>query len=76
MSDTICIVDDEENILTTLSPHLQDEGYQVLTAQSGEEALKIIQMEPPDVVLLDIWMSSQLFTKKNLKLVMQKISLK
>ncbi len=56
MSDTICIVDDEENILTTLSPHLQDEGYQVLTAKSGEEALKVIQMEPPDVVLLDIWM--------------------
>ena len=56
MSGTICIVDDEQTILDSLSPILQDERYQVMTAKSGEEALKVIPMEPPDVVLLDIWM--------------------
>lgn len=56
MSGTICIVDDEPSILNTLSSILEDEGYQVTLAKTGEEALKVIQMEPPDVVILDIWM--------------------
>jgi len=56
MSGTICIVDDEPSILNTLSSILEDEGYQVMLAKTGEEALKVIQMEPPDVVILDIWM--------------------
>ena len=56
MSGTICIVDDEIEILNTLGGILADEGYQVLTAQDGGDALNIIQAEAPDVVLLDIWM--------------------
>ena len=56
MSGTICIVDDEPSILDTLSSILEDERYQVAVAKTGEEALKVIQMEVPDVVLLDIWM--------------------
>ena len=56
MSGTICIVDDEPSILNTLSSILEDEGYQVTLAKNGGEALKVIQMEPPDVVILDIWM--------------------
>ena len=56
MSGTICIVDDEPSILNTLSSILEDERYQVAIAKTGEEALKVIQMEVPDVVLLDIWM--------------------
>ena len=56
MSGTICIVDDEPSILNTLSSILEDERYQVTIAKTGEEALKVIQMEVPDVVLLDIWM--------------------
>ena len=56
MSGTICVVDDEPSILNTLSSILEDEGYQVALAKNGEEALKVIQMEPPDVVILDIWM--------------------
>ena len=56
MSDTICIVDDEQPNLDGLSPILEDEGYQVTVATSGEDALQVIQREPPDVVLLDIWM--------------------
>ena len=55
MPDTICIVDDEPAILNTLSSILEDEGYQVTIAKTGREALGVIQQEPPDVVLLDIW---------------------
>ena len=56
MSGTICIVDDEPSILNTLSSILEDGGYQVTIAKTGGEALKVIQMEPPDIVMLDIWM--------------------
>ncbi len=56
MSGSICIVDDEPSILNTLRSILEDERYQVTVAKTGGEALKVIQMEVPDVVLLDIWM--------------------
>ena len=56
MSRNICIVDDEPSILNTLSSILEDEGYQVSLAKSGTEALKLIRAEPPELVILDIWM--------------------
>ena len=56
MPGNICIVDDEPSILNTLSSILEDEGYQVSLAKSGAEALKLIRAEPPELVLLDIWM--------------------
>ncbi len=56
MAETICIVDDEPAILNTLSSILEDEGYQVIVAKSGLEALKVVRSESPDLVVLDIWM--------------------
>ena len=56
MFPVILIVDDETTILKSLSGILSDEGYEVLTASNGYEALKIIEEESPDLVLLDIWM--------------------
>lgn len=56
MAESILIVDDEIAILNSLSQILEDEGYQVMVAKSGQEALKIIVNETPDLVLLDIWM--------------------
>jgi two-component system, NtrC family, nitrogen regulation response regulator NtrX len=56
MSASILIVDDEESILTALSSILQDEGYDVTVVMSGTEALRIYTMDPPDLMLLDIWM--------------------
>jgi len=56
MSGNICIVDDEPSILNTLSSILEDEGHHVSIAKSGTEALKLIRGEPPDLVILDIWM--------------------
>ncbi len=56
MSASILIVDDEESILTSLNSILQDEGYEVMLAKNGVEALRIYTMDPPDLMLLDIWM--------------------
>lgn len=53
---TILVVDDEESIQQSLRGILTDEGYRVITVGSGEEALKIIEEELPDLVLLDIWL--------------------
>ena len=52
MAETICIVDDEPAILNTLSSILEDEGYQVIVAKSGLEALKVVRSESPDLVIL------------------------
>jgi len=56
VAETICLIDDEPAILNTLSSILEDEGYQVLVAKSGLEALKVVRSESPDLVILDIWM--------------------
>lgn len=56
MSASILIVDDEEAIRTSLRSILEDEGYQVAVASSGQDALKIYGTDPPDLMILDIWM--------------------
>ncbi|KQC11149.1 MAG: Fis family transcriptional regulator [Smithella sp. SDB] len=56
MNETILVVDDEESICQSLKAILTDEGYQVLVAGSGEEAIKIVDEEMPQLVLLDIWL--------------------
>ena len=56
MARTILIVDDEKNILRSLEGILSDEGFAVLSAESGVEALEMIKESTPDLVLLDIWM--------------------
>ena len=56
MSKTILIVDDEESICQSLGGVLADDGYEVMTAGSGEEALKIVEEEMLSLVLLDIWL--------------------
>ncbi|MCB2166784.1 MAG: sigma-54 dependent transcriptional regulator [Deltaproteobacteria bacterium] len=56
MFPSILIVDDEPSIVQSLKGLLVDEGFDVMTAPNGYEALKIIESESPDLVLLDIWM--------------------
>lgn len=56
MKQKILVVDDEIAILQSLKGVLQDEGYKVSVAATGEEALGEIQRDLPDLVLLDIWM--------------------
>lgn len=52
----ILIVDDEKNILKLYKAELEDEGYTVVTASSGKEALEVFEREKPDLVTLDILM--------------------
>ena len=56
MNETILVVDDEVTICQSLKAILEDEGYQVLVAGSGEEAINIVAEEMPQLVLLDIWL--------------------
>ncbi len=56
MYKTILVVDDEESICQSLQGILSDEGYEVRSVGSGEEALKAVEEDPPDLVLLDIWL--------------------
>jgi len=50
----ILIVDDEVNIRKLYKSELEDEGYDVVTAASGAEALQLLRDAAPDLVILDI----------------------
>jgi len=52
----ILVVDDEDNILTLFEDELTDAGYRVSTADTGEQALDLIEEDVPDLVVLDIRM--------------------
>ena len=54
--NSILVIDDENSIIETLSSILEDEGYDVVTASSGEKGLKMLSKHNPDIILLDIWM--------------------
>jgi CheY-like chemotaxis protein len=52
----VCIVDDEENIREIYSTAFSKSGYDVVTAADGEEGLKVIREQSPDIALIDITM--------------------
>ena len=52
----ILIVDDEKEIRDLIEIYLKSEGYETLKAADGEEALKILSMEEPDLIILDVMM--------------------
>lgn len=56
MQHKILIVDDEQSILSTLKGSLEDEGFSTVLASTGENALKIIDSQEIDLVLLDVWL--------------------
>ncbi len=56
MARTILVVDDEESIIQSLNGILTDEGFEVISANSGVAAIEKIEDVMPDLVLLDIWM--------------------
>ena len=51
---TILVVDDEEDILELVKLHLSREGFTVILAETGEQALKLVQTQPPGLVVLDL----------------------
>jgi two-component system response regulator ChvI len=56
MKHTIALVDDDRNILTSVSMTLEQEGYTVRTYTDGESALQAINAKPVDLAVLDIKM--------------------
>ncbi|MNK23890.1 Alkaline phosphatase synthesis transcriptional regulatory protein PhoP [compost metagenome] len=52
----ILIVDDEKDILDLIAFNLNREGYQVSTAQNGEEAINVAKQVNPDLIILDVMM--------------------
>lgn len=54
MGTRILTVEDDERIRTAVRLALEDEGWEVVEAASGEEALTAFRRQPPDVVLIDI----------------------
>jgi DNA-binding response OmpR family regulator len=50
----ILIVDDDQNILRLYKEELEEEGYQIVTASNGQEAMDQFEKENPDLVTLDI----------------------
>jgi len=55
----ILIVDDEPDIRQLVSEILEDEGYEVSTAENAEKAKELRRKRRPDLILLDIWMPGQ-----------------
>ena len=56
MSKKILIVDDDAEIRKVLGIYLENEGYEILKAENGEQALKFIDENEISLVLLDIMM--------------------
>lgn len=56
----ILLVDDDPDFLFLCRRILEAEGYQVMEARSGSQALEMMRKTPPDLVLLDVMMSTTL----------------
>lgn len=56
MTSKILIADDEPNILITLEYLMKREGYEVVLARDGQEAIEVLRRERPRLVLLDVMM--------------------
>jgi DNA-binding response OmpR family regulator len=52
----LLIVDDDANLLVVLAEQLRDDGYEVVTARDGEEALRRLAVGWPDLVIVDMMM--------------------
>ena len=63
MSKTIALVDDDRNILTSISMALEREGYKVQTYIDGQSALIGLSRNPPDLAVVDLKMPKLTFIK-------------
>lgn len=56
MASTILVVDDERRLVAVVEAYLRQEGYRVVTASNGREALFVARQEKPDLIVLDVMM--------------------
>ena len=54
MNGKILVIDDEKFITKSIKQHLEKEGCEVMTAETGEEGVEIFKADPPDIILLDL----------------------
>ena len=52
----VLVAEDDEDILALVVFDLQDEGYEVLTARNGDDAIRLARERRPDLILLDVAM--------------------
>jgi DNA-binding response OmpR family regulator len=53
-NDKVLVIEDDVNLLETIKYNLRKEGYNVITANDGEQALEVARKEKPDLLILDI----------------------
>ncbi|MFO8173046.1 MAG: response regulator, partial [Longimicrobiales bacterium] len=56
MPKRVLVVDDDENTRRFLSVALEANGYEAVTAEDGDDGLRKVQEEKPDLILLDVMM--------------------
>ena len=56
MPKSVLVVDDEERLTALVKSYLEQEGFRVITARSGREALFLARQERPDLIVLDVMM--------------------
>jgi len=56
MAQTILVVDDEKRLREMVKAYLEEEGFRVVTAGDGQEALYVARYEKPDLIILDVMM--------------------
>jgi DNA-binding response OmpR family regulator len=56
MAKTILVVDDEQRLVSVVKAYLEQEGFRVVTASNGREAIHVARQEKPDLIILDIMM--------------------
>jgi len=56
MTKTIMVVDDEHRLVSLVQSYLVQEGFRVVTASNGKDALAVARHEKPDLIILDIMM--------------------
>jgi len=59
MAKKVLVIDDEQDVIIYLKTFLEKNGFQVITASDGEEAINAAKKEPPDLVTLDIMMPNE-----------------
>ncbi|HCB50399.1 MAG TPA: DNA-binding response regulator, partial [Chloroflexi bacterium] len=76
--ETILVVDDEVNIRELARMYLEQEGFQIVTAVNGQQALEQVRQDPPSLVVLDLMLPEidgwevcrQIRKKSNLPIIM------
>jgi len=56
MAKTIMVVDDEKRLVSVVEAYLSQEGFRIITASNGRDALILARQEKPDLIILDIMM--------------------